>query len=54
MPSDDANFKILDAALFLFAFIDGVIGIGWNVRGKRSKDTNKINFYQMPKYSKKK
>ena len=40
----------MESALCLFAFIDGVIGVGWNVRGKKSKDTNKIQFYCMPKY----
>ena len=41
----------MESALCLFAFIEGVIGVGWNVRGKKSKDTNKIQFYQMPKHT---
>ena len=52
MPDDDYNKNVLNRARALFSFVDGVVGIGWCRDG--TNETNKIQFYKMPKLSRKK
>lgn len=52
LPSDFFNVDLLCKAQFLFSFIDGIVGIGWNK--DKSKEINKIQFYQLPKLVNKK